>query len=131
MKENRAMNNDDFYGFLEELDEATAEQITEHLLSSAVAPIYDGDTKGQVVEEIIFRGGNLYTGAEAKEAVPWVVKNDTKICAASFPYREGETRKKAQGYEEHDWRVLDDIQYMYGKHLLQLVAEGKLSIHQD
>ena len=129
MKENNAMNNDSFYGFVEELDEATAEQITEHLLSDAIAPIYDGDNKGQVVEEIIFRGGNLYTGTEAKEAVPWVV-NDTKICAAKFPYREGEIRKQAQGYEEYDWRVLDDIQYMYGKHLLQLVAEGKLTVQK-
>ena len=130
MKENNVLNNDSFYGFVEELDEATAEQITEHLLSDALSPIYEGDTKGQVVEEIIFRGGTLYTGTEAKEAVPWVVKNDTKICAASFPYRDGETRKQAQGYEDHDWRVLDDIQYMYGKHLQQLVAEGNLKIEK-
>lgn len=121
------LNSDNFYGFLDDLDAATAEQISEHLRSGAVNAIYDGDTRGQVVEEIVFRGGTLYDGVEAKEAVPWVV-NDSKICAAKFPYRDGETHKHTAGFEEFDWCVIDDIQYMYGKHLQKLVEEGTLTL---
>lgn len=122
-------NESEFYGFLEELDIATADQIAEHLGSDAVEAIYEGDTRGKVVEEIVFRGGTLYTGAEAKESVPWVV-NDTKICAGKFPYLDGETHKTAQGFEDYDWRALDDIQYMYGKFLQQLIEDGKLTINE-
>lgn len=129
-KKQHIQNESEFYGFLDELDSATAEQIAEHLTSDAVGAIYEGDTKGKVVEEIVFRGGTLFTGAEAKEVVPWVV-SDTHICAAKFPYRDGDTRKKAQGFEEFDWCALDDIQYMYGKFLQQLIEGGKLTINTD
>ena len=125
-KEN-ALNSGNFYGFIDELDAATAEQIADHLRSEAVGAIYADDTKGSLVEEIVFRGGTLYSEAEAKEAVPWVHK-ESNTCAAKFPYREGETRKKATGYEEFDWRSLDDIQYMYGKYLQELVEDGRIKI---
>ena len=128
-KKQPIQNESPFYGFLDELDSATAEQITDHLMSDAVGAIYEGDTRGQVVEEVVFRGGTLYSGIEAKEAVPWVV-SDTSICAASFPYLKDETPKTASGFEERDWCVLDDIQYMYGRHLQKLIEEGTLSIEK-
>lgn len=120
--------NTPFYGFIETLDPATQNHARRKLSDVSIDKIENHTIAGDVVEEIVRRGGQFYTAKEARPIAPFTIKHDDTFCA-SFRYLDNETKPPNPAYAEKDWCALTVIQYCYGMYLTDLISTDKLTIN--
>ncbi len=75
----------ELYGFVyyySKISGLSEEYISRTMKSEAVCKIYKDDSDAEVVEEIIRRGGTLYTAHEAEEKIPWKIKYNNVYIAS-------------------------------------------------
>ena len=120
-------SGNDFFGFLIGQDVELVKIATEYFNEEAQSEIYPNDTTQAVVEEVILRDGEFFTGLEAKEIAPWEIQH-TNLCFARFKYLDNEERPIESGWADYDWVALSPLQHRYGIYLQEALAAGKIVI---
>lgn len=113
-------NSKDYYGFLNGYDIIDAAKLTEELRKPSLENINDVTIASDVVEEVIRRDGDFFTGTEAKPIAPWDIKY-TNVYFARYKFYDDEPRPVNPAYHTYDWIPLLVAQYMYGKYLTDKV----------
>lgn len=121
--------NTPFFGFIESLAPAMRDRAIRCLNSTSIDSVGEFVTAGDVVEEIVRRGGTFYTAEEARPIAPFTIKRDDTFCA-SFPYIKGERIPPNPAYAKRNWCALIVTQYCYGVYLTNLISERKISIDE-
>ena len=120
-------NSKDYYGFLNGLDIVAAGKITEDMRKDAIDNINDIVIASEVVEEIIRREGEFFTGKEAQAIAPWELKH-LDVFYARYKYLDNEPRPENPDFHDYDWCILSIPQYMYGIYLQKKIKAGELSL---
>lgn len=120
-------NCKDYYGFLNGFDIVAAGKLTEDLRAEALDEINDVTIAGNVVEEIIRRNGEFFTGKEASAIAPWNI-TQLDVFYARYKYYDHEKRPENPDFHDYDWCILSIPQYMYGIYLKRKLEAGELTL---
>lgn len=124
----------ELYGFLETLKPEQHDMAIEHLtedIDTFPICLEYARTRKDIVEEIIKRNGNFYTGPEAIENGIPRYENDNGhrgFFLASYKYRDGDALPANPAFRETGWTVISIVQYYYGKYLLDQINKKNLKI---
>lgn len=120
-------NCKDYYGFLNGFDIVAAGKLTEDLRAEALDAINNITIAGNVVEEIIRRNGEFFTGKEASAIAPWNI-TQLDVFYARYKYYDHEERPENPDFQDYDWCILSIPQYMYGIYLKKKLEAGELTL---
>ena len=120
-------HNTPYFGFLEGINPKLKERAKRKLTGTSVCRIGTHTIAGDVVEEIVRRGGVFYTADEARGIAPISIEYDDVFCA-SFRYLDNEYDPSAACSSAYGWCALTVYQYSYGIYLKKLIANGTISI---
>ena len=118
------IHNTPYFGFLEGINPKLKERAKRKLTGTSICKLGTHTIAGDVVEEIVRRGGVFYTADEARSISPFIIEYDDVFCAC-FRYLDNE---KAPDTSECGWCALTVYQYSYGIYLQKLIANGTISI---